>query len=64
MSKNDIPPHITLPAVPDSLRNDGWWLAEASGRQGIPAEANPVDMFIPTEKRHLREEQQWIQPIP
>jgi hypothetical protein len=62
MSKNDTPPCIT--AVPDRLRKDGWWLTEASGRRGTPAAMNPVDMLIVTEKRHLREEQQWIQPIP
>ncbi|MDC9836466.1 hypothetical protein [Rhizobium binxianense] len=64
MSKNDIPPHVTPPALPDSLRNDGWWLATASGRQGTPAAVDPVDTLILIEKPHLREEQQWTQPIP
>lgn len=64
MSKNDIPPRITLPALPDRLRNDGWWLAQDSERRGAPAAAKQVVMLIETEKRHLREEQQWIYQIP
>ncbi|PDT04264.1 hypothetical protein CO666_10310 [Rhizobium chutanense] len=64
MSKNDIPPCGTPPALPDSLRNDGWWLAASSGRPGTPAVVNPVYRLILIEKPHLREEQQWTQPIP
>ncbi|TBB92682.1 hypothetical protein ELH38_11620 [Rhizobium ruizarguesonis] len=38
MSKNDIPPRITPSAVPDRLRNDGWWLKETCRPQRAPSE--------------------------
>ncbi|TBY78769.1 hypothetical protein E0H32_23330 [Rhizobium leguminosarum bv. viciae] len=62
MSKNDIPPRVTPPVLPDRLRNDGWWLAEASWPRGAVSEETPATMLIVIEKRHLREERQWTQP--
>ncbi|PDT17781.1 hypothetical protein CO670_06340 [Rhizobium sp. J15] len=59
MSKNDIPPFITPPAVPECLRKDGWWLTER-----LSVEGTSGNRLIVTEKRHLREEQQWTQPTP
>ncbi|OWV69520.1 hypothetical protein ATY77_20340 [Rhizobium sp. R634] len=59
MSKNETPPFITPLAVPERLRKDGWWLTE-----GAPAEKPSGNRLIMIEKRHLREEQQWTQPIP
>ncbi|TBY76611.1 hypothetical protein E0H51_13275 [Rhizobium leguminosarum bv. viciae] len=64
MSKNDIPPRVTPPVLPDRLRNDGWWLAEASWPRGTASEEPPATMLIVIEKRHLREERQWTQPTP
>ncbi|KZS50471.1 MULTISPECIES: hypothetical protein [Rhizobium] len=61
MSKNDIPPLVTSPALPDRVRNDGWWLTEAGESRGIRAAEIPVTMLIVIEKRHLREEHQWTQ---
>jgi len=51
MSKNDIPPRFTPPALPDRLRNDGWWLTETGGPQG--AEKVSMIMLIVIEKLHL-----------
>ncbi|RWY72378.1 hypothetical protein EHI46_15730 [Rhizobium leguminosarum] len=62
MSKDPIPPGVTPPALPDRLRNDGWWLTEAGWPREAASNASPVDMLIVIEKRHLREEHQWTQP--
>ncbi|NKM13158.1 hypothetical protein GFL85_19330 [Rhizobium laguerreae] len=62
MSKNDIPLAPHRPALPDRLRNDGWWLTEASWPRGTASEETPATMLIVIEKRHLREEHQWTQP--
>ncbi|AUW48280.1 hypothetical protein CUJ84_pRLN5000259 (plasmid) [Rhizobium leguminosarum] len=62
MSENDIPPRATPSALPDRLRNDGWWLTEAGWPRGIRAEEISVSMLIVIEKWHLREERQWTQP--
>ncbi|NKM05485.1 hypothetical protein GFM29_16905 [Rhizobium leguminosarum bv. viciae] len=62
MSKNDIPPRVTPPVFPDRLRNDGWWLTEASWSRETASEETPATMLIVIEKRHLREEHQWTQP--
>jgi hypothetical protein len=59
MSKNDIPLRFTPPALPDRLRNDGWWLTETDGPQA--AEKVSVIMLVVIEIRHL-EEQLWTQP--
>ncbi|NKL27972.1 hypothetical protein ELI49_33580 [Rhizobium ruizarguesonis] len=62
MSKNDIPPRITPSAVPDRLRNDGWWLTETCRPQRAPFEEVSISMLIVIEGRHLREDQQWTLP--
>ncbi|TAU72084.1 hypothetical protein ELI30_31805 (plasmid) [Rhizobium leguminosarum] len=62
MSKNDIPPRVTPTALPDRLRNDGWWLTEAGWRRETASKGSPINMLIVIEKRHLREEHQWAQP--
>ncbi|TAV61234.1 hypothetical protein ELH73_33870 [Rhizobium leguminosarum] len=62
MSKNDIPPRVTPPVLPDRLRNDGWWLTEAGWPRETASKGGPLDMLIVIEKRHLREEHQWTQP--
>ncbi|MFB2607567.1 hypothetical protein ACE04B_37330, partial [Rhizobium phaseoli] len=59
MSKNASPPRPALPALPDRLRNDGWWLTEES--QHTPAATDTQLIVIRT--RPLQKEQQWIQPI-
>ncbi|RXT19711.1 hypothetical protein B5P46_25780 [Rhizobium leguminosarum] len=62
MSKNDIPPRVTPPILPDRLRNDGWWLTEAGWSREAVSEGSPVNMLIVIEKRHGPEERQWTQP--
>ncbi|PCK88324.1 hypothetical protein CPT32_04605 [Rhizobium sophoriradicis] len=61
MSKNVSPPRPAPSALPDRLRNDGWWLREAS--QDTPAATGSDTRLIVIATRHLQEEQQWIQPI-
>ncbi|WP_167377212.1 MULTISPECIES: hypothetical protein [Rhizobium] len=56
MSKNDTPPRLTSPTLPDRLRKDGWWLTE------VPIEARLGNTLIMIENRHPQEEQQWTQP--
>ncbi|WP_081525789.1 hypothetical protein [Rhizobium sp. CCGE 510] len=63
MSKNDMPPRVTPPILPDRLRKDGWWLTETCGTQGPPSQAGSAVMLVMIEKPHLREEQQWTQQI-
>ncbi|MBB3525507.1 hypothetical protein OS035_20260 [Rhizobium sp. 268] len=61
MSTNDIQPGDPSPALPERLRNDGWWLAQEP--QDSPAAARLGSRLIVIETQHPQEEQQWIQPI-
>ncbi|RFB83851.1 hypothetical protein B5K11_34060 [Rhizobium leguminosarum bv. trifolii] len=61
MSKNDTQPRLVPSVLPERLRNDGWWLAEAP--EDAPAAARLGSRLIVIETQQLREEPQWIQPI-